>query len=134
MQPRYWHTRLLLALSVLVSIYICWREPDSLGHRIIVRSGSEGWICVAALAAVALAALADIFVNDILPARVTLCAVMSRRHLVYMAMAVGLMSLCYVVADEEGWTELLLHYGLLAAFSAHIAFTDLFHRHRGACA
>ena len=133
MRPRYWHTRLLLALSVLVSLYITWRGPDALMHRIIARSGPEGWACVTALAGVALAALADILVNDILPDRLTLLAFMRQRHLVYMALALGLMSVSYVVADEEGWTELLLHYWLLAIFSAHIALTDLFHRHRKDC-
>lgn len=130
MRPRYWHTRLLLVLSVLVSLFITWREPDSLSHQVIQRSGTAGWPCVIALAGLGLAALLDIFVNDLLPDSISLPAFFGQRHLVYMGLAVGLGCIGVVIVQSEGWTELLMFYGLLATFSAHIAATDLFHRKR----
>jgi hypothetical protein len=130
MRPRYWHTRALLVSIVLVSIYITWQEPESLAHLVIQRSGTAGWPCVVGLAGMALAALLDIIVNDLLPESISLPAFFRQRHLVYMALAVGLACIDVVIVQSEGWTELLVFYALLASFSAHIAATDLFHRKR----
>lgn len=130
--PRYWITRMYVAASVLASVAVIWWEPHTLTHRLISQSGAAGWWLVALLAVVAGAGIVDVIVNDILPDRFHLLCIKQRRHLLYIGLAMGEASLCFVFAMGEGgwWRALLLPFLLDAAVAALVAFLDLFQRHR----
>lgn len=130
--PRYWITRLYVALSTIVSCVIIAFEDESLVHRIITESGPTGMYCVLILALVAMIAAADVVINDLLPDAYQFEVAKRYRHLVYMALAMGLMSLCFVMTKAKGdWTQITLRYQLDAAVAATLAVLDLFSRHRG---
>ena len=130
--PRYWITRLYVALSTLVSAVIIVFEDEALVHKIVWHSGPTGMWCVVALALVALVAAADVVVNDLLPDRFVFEVAKRNRHLVYMALSMGLMSLCFVMTQSKGeWSQVTLRYQLDALVAATLAVLDLFSRHRG---
>ena len=128
--PRYWLTRLYVALSVLVNIMVTSLEPQSLTARAIYATGSLGWLAVWTLGAVGIVALLDVLVNDLAPDHWRLPSAHRWRHFVYMAIALGEVSITYVIAAKLGFTPLLFVYWLDAAAAVAIAYFDLFARHR----
>lgn len=122
--------RTYIAGSTLVTASICGFESKGLPYKIIAASGDVGWFALAAMAGVALWALADVFINDVMPRDFCLCAALRHRHLTYLALSMGLMSLAYVFTSAEGWTIISLRPIFDATFAAGVAFQDLFQRHR----
>lgn len=128
--PRYWLERLSCSAAILATLLISWQEPDSLLHRVIDRSGPEGWWCVCALCALCGLGILDVVVNDFLPPRFTLQRAKDWRHLIFLAMGMGLVSVTYVMAEAEGWRPLLLLFPIHAVIAVAVAFFDMFQRHR----
>jgi hypothetical protein len=129
--PRYWLSRLVIALEVLFLIVIVsWFEDASLTARAIDQTGRYGWALIAALFASCAVALVDVLVNDIMPVRFMLPTALELRSLGFMAMAILLAMIGVLVAFAHGFTPLLFAYWLNAALAAGIAFFDLFARHR----
>lgn len=129
--PRYWITRLYVALSAFTAIAVIWWEPEALTHKLITQSGERGWWLVSALACVAVVGIFDVIVNDLLPDRFHLRCAKRWRHLIYAALAIGLMCITYVfIAGGAGWRALVLPFWVDASFAALVAFLDLFQRHR----
>lgn len=122
--------RAYIAGSTLVTAAICSLEPDGLPYQIIASTGQAGWVALSFMSAVALWALADVFVNDVMPANFYLHAAMRQRHLTYMGLALGLMSLAYVFTARNGWSAISLRPIFDATFAAGVAFQDLFQRRR----
>jgi hypothetical protein len=131
--PRYWVTRLYVALSSFASIVVIWNEPEALTHRLISQSGAPGWWLVGLLAVVAVAGIVDVVINDLLPDHYRLECAKRYRHLIYVALSMGLACMCFVfVAGSGGWFRSLVTPFLIdASFALFIAFLDLFQRHRG---
>lgn len=121
--------RTYIAGSALVTAVICGCEPEGLPYKIIAASGHAGWVALGGLACVAIWALADVLVNDVMPDDFCLRGAMRKRHLTYLALALGLTSLAYVFASSEGWSVISLRPIFDAAFAAGVAFQDLFQRH-----
>jgi CHASE2 domain-containing sensor protein len=129
--PRYWITRLYVALCTLVSIAVTWLEPESIAHRLVDATGGQGWPLIAMLAGVACLAIVDVLVNDLLPLRFTFLRAKRHRHLIYAALSMGIFSLSYVIlVGAGGWRPLVLPYWLNGGVAAAVAFLDLFQRHR----
>ncbi|APW38455.1 hypothetical protein RD110_15640 [Rhodoferax koreense] len=130
--PRYWMTRLYVALSTLTGVYTMWTEPSALTHRLIEKSGQQGWMLAAGLAAVAMVAIADVIVNDLMPERFRLVTAKNKRHLVYCFLALGILCMTYVfVSGDGGWYRpLVLPFWIDALFAVGVAFFDSFQRHR----
>lgn len=130
--PRYWITRLYVALSSLTSIAVIAWEPEALTHRLITQSGPPGWWLVGFLAVVAAVGIVDVVVNDMLPDRFHLRCAKRSRHLIYVALSMGLMCLTYVFIAGGGgwWRALAMPFWIDAVFAALVAFLDLFQRHR----
>jgi hypothetical protein len=125
--PRYWHTRAVVVLQVLSTLAITALEPGSLSHRLIE---TGGWLWVALLAAVGMAAAVDIVVNDLMPDRWVLPTVASYRYLVYMALAAGLWAVGGIMGSAAGGGWIMAHYMPLGCWAVLIAWTDLRHKHR----
>lgn len=130
--PRYWITRLYVALSVLLSLVVSWLETEALTHQLLNDSGRQGWWIVAALAMVCLTAVADVIVNDLLPTRFSLPTAKRHRHLIYIALSIGVFCMSYVfIVGDGGWFRpLVLPFWLHGVIAAAVAFLDLFQRHR----
>ncbi|WP_395055179.1 hypothetical protein [Polaromonas sp.] len=134
MQPRcqparYWMTRLYLATNVLALALAAVFDSSTLAHRVLIESGAAGMWAMQALAVVAVVGLADCLVNDLLPDRFILRWSFRHRHLVYMALALGLVSISYITAKNYGPSTVHVFYMLHAAFATFVAFFDLFARH-----
>ena len=128
--PRYWLTRLYLACLVLsVTLVICF-EPRTLFYRIVKDSDDAGWWCVLGLACIAGLSIVDTIVNDLMPERFHLRWAKNYRHLIYMALGMGMLSLAYIIAKAEGASYLLIAPCIHAAVAVCIAFFDVFARHR----
>lgn len=129
--PRYWFTRLYIALSVLVSVTITIIEPTTLAHRLILgKAGYVGWLSLLTLGVIAVLAVLDGIVNDALPARFVLPTAKRYRHLVYVALSLGLVGITYVIASRAGYSPLMWSYWLDATAAIVVAYLDLFSRHR----
>lgn len=128
--PRYWQSRFWLVVMVLQAMVIMGTAPNSLSYVAIEASGPAGWYWITLLAGLALFAVADLVVNDWMPEGFCLPTAERRRYLVYVALAMGLVSICGAIVAAVGWTSLLLFYLSLAAWSVQIAVTDLMHYHR----
>jgi hypothetical protein len=128
---RFWMTRLVVPLEVLVAVVIVsWFEPASLTAHAINATGVFGWGLVLLLAASCLAAMVDVAWNDLMPARFVLPTALKNRHLGFMGMAMTLAMIGFIVAYVHGWTPLLLVYWLNAVLAAAVCFMDLFARFR----
>lgn len=131
MGPRFWLTRLTIALEVLVGIVlVSWFEDGSLTARAIERTGWAGWMLVLLLGGACLICIADVIVNDLMPDRFTLRGVKHWRHMGLLAIAMLLAMLAVLVSFTFGYTTLLLFYWLNAALAASTAFFDAFARMR----
>ncbi len=128
--PRYWLTRLYCALSAATNV-ITSIEPRSLTAQVVSATGGAGDYWLAALGAVALVAVLDVIVNDLMPEGYSLGRTRRYRHLTYMALAVLLCGLASATYTTVGWTTLLITWWVDAAMATTIAFVDLFARHRG---
>ena len=122
--------RAYIAGSTLVTVGVISLEPDSMGAKLFIAAGQTGWYVLAAVAGVCLWALVDVLVNDVMPDDFMLRSAMRNRHLTYLALAAGLLSISYVYAASEGWTALILRPAYDACAAIVIAFFDLVLRHR----
>jgi hypothetical protein len=129
-KPRYWHLRGALLVIVSIAIHAMCAAPGTLTYEAIDASGPNGWYWVYALIGVLCIAWADVVVNDVMPCRFDLRFVKRWRYLIYIALCLGLTSICGVIALAVGWTVVLEFYGFLAIVSAWTALTDLMHYHQ----
>lgn len=127
-RPRYWQARFWLLAQVTIAMVIMASAPGSLSYRAVEAAGSHGWAWIAGLYVLLTWAWADLTINDLMPERYSLPG-MRRRYLVYLALSMGLVSICGVVASGVGWTTLILYYGAMAAQAVQIGVTDLMHYH-----
>lgn len=125
---RKWLARTIVALDLLVSCAIVFTEPASLLHSIVTKAGPTGKFALAALALVALAALIDVLVNDMLPQKYVLQCAIRHRHLIYMLISLGCLSMVFVIIKVYGPTVILLHYLLVAGAATIIALFDVVDR------
>lgn len=126
---RYWMLRAYVATRALVVVFNMLIDPSTLTRKAVETSGTIGWFAVSALGALALLALVDVFVNDLCPDRFVLNSFMKRRHLVYMALSVGLMSMSYI-ALKGGAMAAVSYFWVDACFACGVAIADLFARHQ----
>ena len=131
MRPRYWMTRIYMGLSAALSMLIVWIEPQSLGHQMIERSGPIGWPAVAVLGVVCVVAIVDVLINDAFDVGRRWHCARRWRHWVFMALAMGLACVSYVIVMGVGYTPLILAFLLDAVAATVIAVTDLFQQYRG---
>ena len=128
--PMYWFGRLYVALHVgNLAITACFGE-DTLFYKIMESSGEAGFWCVLALAAVSVVGVLDVFINDLLPRQFCLNFVKKHRHFLLMALAIGPMSMAFVIAKEVGWSVLHISLSLPIAGTMLLAVMDVYARGR----
>lgn len=131
MKPRYYFTRLYVALSILVNVVITATEPQALGYKVLTETGPLGWLCVGILGCLALIAVMDVLINDLAPEAWHLPTAIRWRPITYMLLATGIASYVFVIIDAVGFTWLTLTYFLDASVAVVVGVLDLFYR-RGA--
>ena len=130
-QARFWLSRLIVSLEVLVLIVaVSWWEPNSLTSKALAASGSYSWLLLAALGGCCLMVIADVIVNDLMPQRFAFHSAMRWRHLGLMGTALLLGIISVLVVFSQGFTVLLFAYWLNASLAVGLAFLDVFTRLR----
>lgn len=127
-----WFSRLLIAANTLVGVAIVLGEPDSMSGRVVAQAGLPGYIGVVCLGCAALAAIVDAVVNDLMGAHRTLETTYRHRHLIFMTIALGSLSVLFALAKAHGWNYVMLHYVVCAASAVAIAVLDVRERVMGA--
>lgn len=131
-RDHYWLTRHYVAASTLVTFLIAITAPMSLNARAIEAAGPVGWAVISGLALLSFAALFEAFVTAFVP-RQSCNWIRRRRHLVFMCIALGQLSLSYAVALYAPDSRMLiLRFALDATIATTVAFLDLFARHKAA--
>lgn len=126
--PRYWLTRLYLVSSLLTSLATVLLSPGPL-HHALAETGTGTWLA-ACVALLCLAGLADVVVNDLLPAPCAARWLRDHRHLVFNGIALGLLGMGYAVVRARGWSPDLITYLADVAVAVALAPLDLLARHR----
>ena len=75
--------RCAILQQALVTCVLAWFVPVSLTSKLIAEGNQYGHFVLIALTAVIAVGIADIFVNDVLPAKFTLQWCRQRRHKIY---------------------------------------------------
>jgi hypothetical protein len=126
----YWMARLVYCGYVLMTYTIAFFDRETRVSELVTASGPAGWWVVAVVAALAAAGLLDILVNDFMPRAVSITYVHGRRHVLYMAIAIGSAGVSGVIATAEGWSLVLLKFWLDVVFGCALTFLEMFARHR----
>lgn len=85
--------RLYVSASVGVTAGIAGWDPYSQHRLAMAEDGYGGMLAMVGLALLALAGIADVFINDILPERYSLKCTHRHRHVVFMLIAMGMIAL-----------------------------------------
>lgn len=128
---RKWLARVLVAVTLILSLTVAVQETGSLMHLTIDRAGFAGRVAVAALVFVGVLALVDVVVNDIMPKQYVLQCARRWRHTVYMLMSLGCLSLIFVIIKSHGPSAVLVQYGIVAFAALFIAIFDIRDRMNG---
>lgn len=127
--PRYWVGRLILLLEVLVSLLaVCWFEDRSLAAQAIRVNGEAGSLLVLIAAAGCFVGIADVIVNDLMPARYEMPTAKEWRHYGFGGIGLSLTAIGMVVVYTHGFSVLALSYWLNAGFAGALMFFDVFAR------
>lgn len=131
LQPRsrFWFGRLYLSLDVLTTVFITLFSTFSLNRiAFTALSGNFGFVGVGILAVLAVLALLDVIVNDLLPDRFHLHWARHNRWCIFMGMALVFTTFMYVNATNPMLTALLVRYFLSASGALALAGLDLMER------
>jgi uncharacterized membrane protein (DUF4010 family) len=117
--------RSYLMLNALSLVLLSFLEPRSLTGYIASRSGALGETLMVVMAIIGLIGIADIIINDFLPARITWHWPLDCRHCIYMSMA-----MCYAIqmfhaVHVVGSWSAFPYYFLHASFLVVAAFIDV---------
>lgn len=128
----YWMARLIACMYVLITYVIAFFDPATRVSELVTASGHAGWWVMGAVAALAGCGLLDVLINDFLPPALQLQSVYTRRHLLFLGIALGSTAISGVIATSEGWSLVLIKFWLDAAICSALAFLEMFPRHRNA--
>lgn len=127
--PAFWLARLYVAAHVgVIALVACFGQGTML-YTVVQDADQAGFWCVLAVAVLAGLSALDTLINDLLPARFKLRVVKSHRHYIFTGMAMGLLSLGAVIAQQVGLSTLHASIFLAASGASVLAFLDLYARH-----
>jgi hypothetical protein len=126
-----WLARLLVAGNAILACLLILQEPSSLLNQTVDRAGLPGHISVSALVVLGFLAVVDVVINDLLPPKYELRCALQYRHTVYMLIALGCLSLIFVIVKSHGPSSSMVHYGMVAVAAMVLAVYDLRDRYLG---
>lgn len=124
--------RLFLAALCMLVVAISFFEPNSMSYALVRIGRWPAQICMFALLAMSLLALADTVVNDMLPEPYVFKTGWRFRQGVWMLIAVTFTGLGFVTMRMADSYLMALVYWLYAWRCAAVSFLDLFYEHRDA--
>ena len=126
---RHWFARLAIASWAGHIALFAFLVPASITGAALDRTGSLGYLTMAAIGVFSLAALADGAINDLAPARFTSC-LMHYRHIGFMGLAILLVVMGGALALKSRQPMLLPSFLLPALFCVVVTWLDLYDRSR----
>lgn len=120
--------RLTVSFVSLSVVLLTWMEPSSLRFRVVEQSGQVGWVFTFVMAVMAVVAILDVLVNDLLPERYKLPMVMEGRMYAYMLQAAMNISLVAAITHWHTWAWTAAVHLVLAGSSIWIAVMDTYYR------
>lgn len=123
--------RLFLAILTLLVVGVCGLEPSSLGHLMVVVGGVPAMVLLGLLALLAVIALADTALNDVLPERYVFRTGLRCRQGLWMSIAVLHTIQAWVLIKNGIGYWVAATYFLYAARCAAVSFLDLHYQHQG---
>lgn len=132
-QSSKWHLRLVVAINAVLACLLVFFGQNSTVSAALYASGLFGVIALSALLGLGVVAVADVIVNDILPSEYQLHCGLKYRHTIYMLLALGCLSLVFVMVKNgvETYSVATLHYAAIALPAVALAVTDIFDRIHG---
>ncbi len=124
-----WIARFYVSGSVLVTTLIALLDERSASAEVLQIGTGPGFLAATMLAAVAIAGLLDVFINDWLPARFSLRCTHRHRHVVFMLMGIGQVGLIYVMARRGHLEIVTARYALDAVVAVFVAAYGV-HEHK----
>lgn len=124
--------RIFLAGLCILAVCVSFFEPTSTSYIVMHAGGWAARVCMGALLALSLIALADTVVNDMLPAPYVFQTGWRFRQLIWMLIAITFIGMAFVSIrlDTGRWLALVhIAYGLRCA---GVSFIDLYYEHRDA--
>lgn len=126
----YWFSRLFVAVSMLITGLIPLLDQRSINCQMLAESGEMGLIGSWALVGLACVIVADVIVNDLMPARFHLVSTKKHRAMLFMLLALGEASLLFI--SIKGGDLSVVHVRLLLQIvgAVLLAWLDMFARCR----
>lgn len=121
--------RLTVSAVSLCVFCIAWFENGSLLHETLNRTGSFAWPFVAFMALLAVVAVIDVVVNDMMSDRYNLPVTLEGRMYGYMLQAAMNASIVVTIWETGYWSWVASVYVVLACSSVWIAVFDTYHRY-----
>lgn len=125
----YWMTRLYIAMSVMLKLAISTLDVVSPLHAALM-PGHRVLLPLSGLCALCVVAVVDVAANDLTSPRVHLPLLREHRHVTFMLMGLGLMSIVSAISATQGFCLSALMFVVDAAAAVAVAFLDLFARRR----
>ena len=120
--------RLFLPSLTLMVVGLSLFEPRSLNYALAAGGGGEALASLIVLALLAVAALADALVNDVLPPRYVLPWGRRYRHLVWAGMGCIFAAYAHILERQDDGHWLAATYAVYAIGCMAVAYRDLKHR------
>lgn len=117
--------RLYVALSLFISYIIMGTVPQAIVYKVMIESTYGGSYFVLVAFTLALIAVADTVVNDMLPDRYVLIHTKRWRHMGFMSLAIMSAAQAFFILESIGPTVLVFRYVLDAVAATSVAFLGL---------
>ncbi|UVA80480.1 hypothetical protein [Pandoraea commovens] len=129
--------RVMYALCAIYMAFAAFGSPFSLAALMVDFSGAAGTLVSCGTAVLATSLLADVLINDIMPAQFVLPWAVNLRHWIYVGVAFGYLVPPFVAAQVlrgagvgfGDWAGYALHIGM-AVFGVALAMRDALNKHR----
>lgn len=121
--------RLFMTVVSMTVVTISQFEPRSLSYQMVAAGGWPARVCMFFLFAMALIALLDTVVNDMLPDHYMLRWPLGRRRGIWMCLSITYMGIAFVANKEElGWA-VSIFYVLFSLRCSGVAWLDLYYQY-----
>lgn len=120
--------RVLLCAQTLMVAGIAIYEPRSLNYAMVQSGGVEAYASLAILSVLALLALADVVINDILPHDWESKWCFQHRHLLWAGMGCTFAAYAFVLSRQHVGAWLAATFAVYAVGCMAVAFFDLHYR------
>lgn len=121
--------RIFMTLISVTVVTISQLEPRSLSFQMVKAGGFPAKVCMLFLFVMAIVALLDTVVNDMLPEAYVLRGPLGRRRGIWSSLSITYMGIAFVANKEDlGWA-VAIFYVLFSIRCAGVAWLDLYYEY-----